>query len=239
MAASAGSHTGPASLNAAFQAATSYVAPATAGEYTATGAADRVTLRGGATVVGEPLPVVFAVANQPVQTPLDTDGDGLTDTDEVTIHHTDPNNPDTDGDGLTDGDEVNKERSLNVRIAKGKRKHTVVTQTYRTDPTKKDTDGDGLDDGQEILGVTANQTIQRKHKRFRIATYYANPTKTDTDGDGVSDGAEVAGFRTRSGFCRPNPADVDTDWGGNIDGFELFNEKGRVQNPCKPDSARS
>ena len=36
----------------------------------------------------------------------DSDGDGLTDGDEINIHRTDPNNPDTDGDGLTDGDEV-------------------------------------------------------------------------------------------------------------------------------------
>ena len=37
---------------------------------------------------------------------VDTDGDGLTDSDEINIHKTDPNNPDTDGDGIRDGDEV-------------------------------------------------------------------------------------------------------------------------------------
>ncbi len=36
----------------------------------------------------------------------DTDGDGLTDYDEVVVFGTDPKNPDTDGDGYTDGDEV-------------------------------------------------------------------------------------------------------------------------------------
>ncbi|MHA7830265.1 MAG: T9SS type B sorting domain-containing protein, partial [Flagellimonas sp.] len=36
---------------------------------------------------------------------VDTDGDGLTDGEEITLG-TDPNNPDTDGDGLTDGEEV-------------------------------------------------------------------------------------------------------------------------------------
>ncbi|MDD4290482.1 MAG: hypothetical protein PHH83_04440 [Patescibacteria group bacterium] len=35
----------------------------------------------------------------------DTDGDGLTDTQE-NVYKTNPNNPDTDGDGYTDGDEV-------------------------------------------------------------------------------------------------------------------------------------
>jgi hypothetical protein len=36
----------------------------------------------------------------------DTDGDGLTDGDEVNIHGTDPTNADTDGDGVDDGTEV-------------------------------------------------------------------------------------------------------------------------------------
>ena len=35
----------------------------------------------------------------------DTDGDGLSDSDELE-HGTDPTNPDTDGDGLNDGDEI-------------------------------------------------------------------------------------------------------------------------------------
>ena len=33
----------------------------------------------------------------------DTDGDGLTDEDEINIYHTDPNKADTDGDGIDDG----------------------------------------------------------------------------------------------------------------------------------------
>ena len=36
----------------------------------------------------------------------DTDGDGLSDYEEVKIYHTDPLNPDTDGDGFSDGMEV-------------------------------------------------------------------------------------------------------------------------------------
>ncbi|MFQ5979663.1 MAG: PKD domain-containing protein [Candidatus Heimdallarchaeota archaeon] len=37
----------------------------------------------------------------------DTDGDGLTDEDEINVYGTDPLNPDTDGDGFTDYDEIN------------------------------------------------------------------------------------------------------------------------------------
>jgi hypothetical protein len=59
----------------------------------------------------------------------DTDGDGLSDFVEVNIYNTDPNDSNTDGDGLSDGDEVN---------------------TYSTDPNDSDTDGDGLSDGDEV-----------------------------------------------------------------------------------------
>lgn len=58
----------------------------------------------------------------------DTDGDGLTDEEEVT-GGTDPTSSDTDGDGLSDGDEVN---------------------THGTDPLNVDTDGDGLFDKEEL-----------------------------------------------------------------------------------------
>jgi hypothetical protein len=37
---------------------------------------------------------------------MDSDGDGLSDYDELYVYHTDPHNPDTDGDGYSDGHEV-------------------------------------------------------------------------------------------------------------------------------------
>ncbi|GEM_PF-3067602 len=64
----------------------------------------------------------------PTDGSLDTDGDGLTNDQELQLG-TDPNKADTDGDGLSDGDEVNK---------------------YHTDPKKADTDGDGYPDGVEV-----------------------------------------------------------------------------------------
>ncbi|MEK6711271.1 MAG: hypothetical protein AABZ64_11915, partial [Nitrospinota bacterium] len=63
---------------------------------------------------------------------VDSDGDGLTDLEEVRVHKTHPNKADTDGDGLPDGDEVKR---------------------TRTNPLKWDTDEDFLGDGEEAARV--------------------------------------------------------------------------------------
>ncbi|MCH7759355.1 hypothetical protein IID20_03295 [Patescibacteria group bacterium] len=71
--------------------------------------------------------------SSPVVTPfesaaLDSDGDGLLDSEEDELG-TDKNNPDSDGDGLFDKEEV---------------------KIYLTNPLKADTDQDGISDGQEV-----------------------------------------------------------------------------------------
>ena len=60
---------------------------------------------------------------------IDSDGDGLTDIDEITIYSTNPALADSDDDGLSDGEEIN---------------------LYITNPTNADTDGDGINDGEEV-----------------------------------------------------------------------------------------
>src|SRR5208283_4861493 len=108
----------------------------------------------------------------------DTDGDGLSDYDEIFKYHTDPNKVDTDGDGLSDYDEIFK---------------------YHTDPLKMDTDGDGISDGDEVL------------------KYHTDPLKVDTDGDGLSDYDEIFKYHT-------DPLKFDTDGGGVGDGDEIKNK---------------
>ncbi|MDE7390501.1 MAG: starch-binding protein, partial [Lachnospiraceae bacterium] len=44
----------------------------------------------------------------------DTDGDYLSDGEEVNVYHTDPLNPDTDGDGIMDGDEIILDLNPNI-----------------------------------------------------------------------------------------------------------------------------
>lgn len=63
----------------------------------------------------------------------DTDGDGLSDGDEVYTYPCDPNDADTDDDGLEDGEEIN---------------------TYGTDPVDDDSDDDTYTDGEEIAEGT-------------------------------------------------------------------------------------
>ncbi|MGF1670303.1 MAG: OmpA family protein [Balneolaceae bacterium] len=128
----------------------------------------------------------------------DTDGDGLSDYDEIFVHETDPLNPDTDGDGLTDGEEVNVYGTdpLNPDTDGDGLSDGDEVNVYGTDPLNPDTDGDGLTDGEEVL------------------EYFTDPLNPDTDGDGLSDGDEVNVYGT-------DPLHPDTDGDGFTDGQEI------------------
>lgn len=151
---------------------------------------------------------------------VDTDGDGLTDKQEIEgvidisnqIFTSDPNLIDTDGDGLTDYEEVGRPLPL-------KEISRILHETFNidvnwedgcyhnviSDPYKKDTDGDGLLDGSEVDGGSTfiNGTILGG---------LSNPRLFDTDGDGLSD------FEERSWGTNPNVSDTDGD--GFSDSFE-------------------
>jgi len=110
--------------------------------------------------------------------PGDTDGDGLSDYDEVDKYGTDPTLPDTDGDGLLDKEEV---------------------LVYGTDAKKVDTDNDGIPDKWEITNglnpLSGDDALQDKDSdgltnlgEYQNAT---DPNKADTDNDGIPDGWEV------------------------------------------------
>ncbi len=137
----------------------------------------------------------------------DTDGDRLTDYEEVTKYKTNPTVPDSDGDGLSDGDEV---------------------ITYHTSPVAKDSDGDGLSDGEEVTTLrtdplkvdTDGDSLSDAEE---VRTYKTDPLKADTDGDGLQDGAEVRTHRT-------DPLKADTDGGSLNDGLEIS----RALNPLDP-----
>lgn len=86
---------------------------------------------------------------------LDTDCDGISDAEELTVTHTDPANPDTDGDGLPDGLEIGRSLINGHAPVEPDRCDAYVKPDLdpgtKTDPLNRDTDGDGFMDGVEDL----------------------------------------------------------------------------------------
>ncbi|MFS3129989.1 hypothetical protein ACLM5J_16435, partial [Nocardioides sp. Bht2] len=167
---------------------------------------------------------------------VDTDGDGLTDEQEVIIG-TDPTNPDTDGDGTSDFDEdADGDGLTNGEEVTGS--ENVDFNNEPTDPTKADTDGDGLTDAQEIEltktdpnkadtdgdgtpdsdedpdgdGLTNLEEVTGS-ENDDYDNEPTNPILGDSDGDGLNDGDEIAAGTD------PNKADTDGD--GLSDGAEV------------------
>lgn len=92
---------------------------------------------------------------------IDNDGDGLTDEAETTIHGTDPTIWDTDGDGISDGEEIQTGSdpfTANPPPAAldsdGDGLPDADEAGIGTDAFVADTDGDGVIDGEEIASGT-------------------------------------------------------------------------------------
>jgi outer membrane protein OmpA-like peptidoglycan-associated protein len=83
---------------------------------------------------------------------VDSDGDGLPDTEELTLG-TDPHNPDTDSDGLMDGEEVKKHKTdpLNADTDYDGLKDGAEVYDHKTNPLARDTDQGGVADGHEAI----------------------------------------------------------------------------------------
>lgn len=93
----------------------------------------------------------------------DTDGDGLTDYEELSLLNYNPLAQDTDGNGIPDGREDFDGDGLD----------NLAEKERGTDMCSEDTDYDDLTDYDEIY------------------IYHTDPLKYDTDNDGVDDGTEV------------------------------------------------
>lgn len=116
----------------------------------------------------------------------DTDNDGLSDYEEYT-RNTDPTSQDSDGDGLEDRDEI---------------------ELHNTDPLNPDSDTDNLLDGDEI-SITHDFSTGTPD----TPTCVTNANDSDTDGDTINDDVELT--------LGLNPCDPDWDNDGLLDGEEV------------------
>ncbi|HVW30239.1 MAG TPA: isopeptide-forming domain-containing fimbrial protein [Polyangiaceae bacterium] len=151
---------------------------------------------------------------------VDTDGDGLSDGDEVKIG-TDPNDADSDDDGVSDGQEVNPGADTDG--------DGLINAL---DP---DSDDDGLFDGTELghdcMGPGTNAALHHCRPDADMGATKTDPLVADTDKGGVRDGSEDSNLNGKvdpgetdptAGHGADDSTNLDTDNDGLSDPLEHF-----------------
>jgi cysteine-rich repeat protein len=117
---------------------------------------------------------------------------------------TDPTRIDTDGDGISDFDELSADQFTALArfndFFPGYHIDGSTSKMYGTDPTRVDTDGDGLSDRFELL---VGWTVVRDNGA--VSQVFSDPTRVDTDADGLADNLE------QQHATDPRAADTDGD----------------------------
>lgn len=154
----------------------------------------------------------------------DTDGDAVTDSDELTVTATNPLDSDSDDNGWTDYEDWSGQ-SQPMADPDGDGSSNDAEQQVGANPRVADTDGDGLLDGWEMGSGGAYSPLLVDTDGNGLADYYQAtgtqppnepPTiqsEMDLDGDGLNAGQET-GYGTSD-----NDADFDDD--GLNDGTEV------------------
>ncbi|NJE75894.1 calcium-binding protein [Thermococcus sp. ES12] len=169
------------------------------------------------------LPLVRVNSAANANPPLDSDGDGLTDQEELKLG-TNPALPDTDGDGLSDGLEVRLGSDPLMVDSDWEGLNDGDEIAFGTDPNNPDTDGDGLDDEDEAYGsFWSNQPVPP-----------LDPTSPDTDGDGIRDDFEFELAKGNHEWDRPYYLYPDWDNDGIIDGLEIYPDDGKYHPTVSP-----
>ena len=142
---------------------------------------------------------------------VDTDGDGVTDVDEIN-NGTDPNDPDSDDDGLSDGEEESNGTNPNDPDSDNDGLSDGEEESNSTDPNDPDSDNDGVNDGEEVNNGT-------------------DPNDPDTDDDGINDSNDICpndpGLFVYFGCSNPDPDE---------DGVSTEDEINDGTDPNDPDS---
>jgi hypothetical protein len=136
-----------------------------------------------------------------VYTNPDTDGDGLSDGNELMEFFTDPTKKDTDFDKLDDSDELDYwyEKGLDPYV-------DYDGDTYPC-PLDRDSDNEGVKDGGTDENMSNNNVVI--YTNFGEETIYTDPSIPDTDNDGLTDYEEAAPFEfNHTYFCDSNPMDI-------------------------------
>lgn len=126
----------------------------------------------------------FPVASTPG---VDTDSDGLTDTEESVVYGTDPSLPDTDGDGFLDGNEVFHGYNP-YGVAPGTLVEAGLAQVLTANtvhlqfPTKWSTsiDASGVNSVETTTGEKITITAVPKETRLTLQDWYAQTVKDGT-----------------------------------------------------------
>ena len=123
----------------------------------------------------------------PPPQPIDTDGDGIFDNEEIEIYGTDPDNPDSDGDGIGDGVELDNW---------GDSWNTDSDRDELINLLDPDSDNDGFSDGQELSSGFDPENPESKPAIEKIwleaeTGYLNSPMETAADGE-VSGGVYIA-----------------------------------------------
>ncbi|NOR48844.1 MAG: hypothetical protein GQ533_12515, partial [Methanosarcinaceae archaeon] len=132
--------------------------------------------------------------------PLDSDGDGLNDSEETV---TNMMKWDTDGDGLGDKYELDIGTDPNNWDVDQDGLNDKMELFYGTNTSNWDTDGDGLSDHMEQTGWAITFTFDGETINIPVRS---NPLLNDTDGDGLNDQMEY--------YSNLNPRSKDTNGDG-------------------------